>query len=90
MSPIALEKEDHERDAAFNKALHGKNAQEQAGLLAMMKKNPKAQKVAIDEYFKHWDNKGAETETASTREVSLLQSQRVYSFICLVFMWVRC
>ena len=71
MSPIALEKEDHERDAAFTKALHGKNAQDQAGLLAMMKKDQTAQKVAIDEYFKHWDNKGAADETASTREVSL-------------------
>ena len=71
MSPIALEKEDHDRDAAFSKALHSEDAKEKAGLLAMMKKDAKAQKVAIDEYFKHWDNKGAADETIETREVCL-------------------
>ncbi len=70
MSPTALEKEDHERDESFNKALHGKSMQERAGLTAMMRKDPDAQKIAIDEYFKHWDNKSARDETAETREVS--------------------
>ena len=69
MAPVALETEDHTRDAEFNKALHGKSAQERAGLLAMMGgKDPAAQKAAIDEYFKHWDNKAAADETAETRE----------------------
>lgn len=71
MSPIALEKEDHDRDAAFSKALHSEDAKEKTGLLAMMNKNAKAQKVAVDEYFKHWDNKGAADETVDTREVGL-------------------
>lgn len=69
MAPIALEDQDHVRDAAFNKALHGKSADEKAGLRAMLKKDPVAQKAAIDEYFKHWDNKAAGVETAEIREV---------------------
>lgn len=68
MAPIALETEDHARDAAFNKAMHGGSSQERAGLMAMLKKDAKAQKAAVDEYFKHWDNKGAKEETAETRE----------------------
>lgn len=67
MAPIALETEDHSRDAAFNKAMHGKSASERAGMLSMMKKDPAAHKAALDEYFKHWDNKSAEEETEETR-----------------------
>jgi len=71
MAPTALspglEKEDHARDAAFNKALHGKSAQT-AGLAAMRNKDTAAQKAAIDEYFKHWDNKAAAGESDETRE----------------------
>ncbi len=70
MAPISLETEDHSRDAAFNKAMHGKSAEEKAGFRAMLKKDPIAQKAAVDEYFKHWDNKSAGTETLETREVS--------------------
>lgn len=68
MAPIALENEDHVRDAAFNKIMHGKSADEKAGFRAMLKKNPAAQKAAVDEYFKHWDNKLAGVETAEVRE----------------------
>jgi sterol 24-C-methyltransferase len=63
-----LETEDHARDAAFNKAMHGKSAEERAGLLAIMKKDKLAQQAAVDEYFKHWDNKKAGDETSDTRE----------------------
>ena len=69
MAPISLETEDHSRDAAFNKAMHGKSAEERAGFMAMLKKDPNAQKAALDEYFKHWDNKSADTETQKVREV---------------------
>ena len=68
MAPIALEIEDHSRDAAFNKAMHGKSADEKAGFRAMLAKDPTAQKAAVDEYFKHWDNKSANAETAEIRE----------------------
>ena len=72
MAPIALESEDHSRDAAFNKALHGKSAEAGGGIRSMMKKDHAAQKAAIEEYFKHWDNKAASTETEEIREVRIL------------------
>jgi sterol 24-C-methyltransferase len=68
MSPIALEQEDHARDAAFMKAMHGKSAAAQGGMRAMMKKDTAAQQAAVEEYFKHWDNKAAAEETEETRK----------------------
>lgn len=69
MSPLALEKEDHSRDADFNKAMHGTSSQAKGGMTAMLKKDRAAQQAAVDEYFKHWDNKAAAEETAETRKV---------------------
>jgi sterol 24-C-methyltransferase len=74
MAPISLETEDHARDAAFNKIMHGKSAKERAGMMAMWKKDPNAQKMAVDEYFKHWDNKTSKEETEEIREVTQLNS----------------
>ncbi|PGH14936.1 hypothetical protein AJ80_05749 [Polytolypa hystricis UAMH7299] len=68
MAPGILEQEDHQRDAAFNKAMHGKSAQTSKGLMAMMNKDKAAQKAALDEYFKHWDQKASADETEETRE----------------------
>jgi len=69
ISPAAsLEQEDHARDAAFNKALHGKSSEAAGGFAAMRNKDKAAQKAAVDEYFKHWDNKQAATETEETRK----------------------
>lgn len=65
-----LEREDHARDASFNKALHGKSAQARGGIAAMLSKGADAQKAAVDEYFKHWDNKAAKDETPEERAVS--------------------
>ena len=70
MAQTKLEAEDHVRDAAFNKAMHKDSAGAQAGFTAMLKKDKAAQKAAIDEYFKHLDQKAAATETAADREVS--------------------
>lgn len=70
MAPAALEKEDKARDAAFNKALHGNSAKAKGGIAAMFSKGADAKKAAVDEYFKHWDNKPAENETAEERAVS--------------------
>ena len=68
-SPVAtLEREDHARDAAFNKALHGKSSDARGGFAAMRGKDKAAQKAAIDEYFKHWDNKSAAVETEEIRK----------------------
>jgi sterol 24-C-methyltransferase len=69
MSSFALEREDTARDAAFNQALHGQSAKARGGLAAMRGKNAAAQKTAVDEYFKHWDNKGHLDETDADREV---------------------
>ena len=69
MAPTALEQEDHARDAQFNKALHGKSSQAQGGFAAMRGKDAAAQKAAVDEYFKHWDNQDAADETEETRAV---------------------
>ncbi|OJJ55679.1 hypothetical protein ASPSYDRAFT_48891 [Aspergillus sydowii CBS 593.65] len=67
MAPSALEKENHQRDADFNRALHGSSSEAQGGFAAMRQKSAAAQKAAVDEYFKHWDNKSAEVETEETR-----------------------
>ena len=63
-----LEQEDHGRDAAFNKLLHGRSAEAQGGLRAMRGKDAASQKAALEEYFKHWDNKAASVETEETRK----------------------
>ncbi|CAH0000565.1 unnamed protein product [Clonostachys byssicola] len=62
-----LEREDHSRDAAFNKAMHGKSAQARGGISAMFAKGGAAKQAAVDEYFKHWDDKAAKDETEETR-----------------------
>ncbi|KAL4787617.1 S-adenosyl-L-methionine-dependent methyltransferase [Aspergillus varians] len=67
MAPSALEQENHQRDADFNRALHGSSAEAQGGFAAMRQKSAAAQKAAVEEYFKHWDNKAAEVETEETR-----------------------
>lgn len=74
MAPIALETEDHSRDAAFNQILHGKSAASQGGFAAMIGKDHKAHKAATDDYWKHWDNKEASTETDAVREVGAFLS----------------
>jgi sterol 24-C-methyltransferase len=70
MAPASLEQENHTRDAEFNRAMHGKSAQSRGGFAALRGKDSAAQKAAVDEYFKHWDNKSAEEETEETRAVS--------------------
>ncbi|ATY67005.1 sterol 24-C-methyltransferase [Cordyceps militaris] len=62
-----LEREDHSRDAAFSKAMHGKSADAKGGIAAMFAKGGQAKQVAVDEYFKHWDNKAAVDETPEQR-----------------------
>ena len=69
MAPIALEREDHSRDAAFNKVMHGQSVNSQ-GFRSMLNKDHTAHKAATEEYFKHWDNKSAGTETQEIREVN--------------------
>lgn len=75
MAPATLETEDHSRDAAFNKAMHKDSSKATGGFSAMLKKDKAAQKAAVDEYFKHWDNKAAKDETDADREVCLPTSR---------------
>jgi sterol 24-C-methyltransferase len=82
-----LQKEDHVRDAEFNKVLHGASAEKRGGMMAMLKKDPASQKAAVEEYFKHWDNKTAEVETEETRkarrdEYATLTKQLVSLIVC--------
>ena len=80
MAPIALEPENHTRDAEFNKAMHGRSAASKGGVASMLSKNHAAHKAAIDDYWKHWDNKDAVTETDEVREVeSVLPTDRLTS-----------
>ncbi|KNG90684.1 sterol 24-C-methyltransferase, partial [Aspergillus nomiae NRRL 13137] len=68
MAPATLEQENHTRDAEFNRVLHGKSSQAQGGFAAMLGgKDAAAQKAAVEEYFKHWDNKDAADETDDIR-----------------------
>ena len=48
--------------------MHGKSANERNSILAMLAKNPDAQTEAVNEYFKHWDNKSSAEETEATRK----------------------
>ncbi|KAL7271344.1 Delta(24)-sterol C-methyltransferase [Rhizina undulata] len=61
--PAKLEAEDHARDAAFAKAMHGGTAKESSAFMNMLNKDKAAQSAAVDEYFKFWDGKGAGQET---------------------------
>ena len=70
MAPANLEQENHQRDAEFNRILHGKSSEARGGFTAMRNKDATAQKAAVDEYFKHWDNKSAGDETEDIRAVS--------------------
>lgn len=65
-----LERQDRQRDAAFNTAMHGNSAEAVGGIRAMFSKGNDAKKAAVDEYFKHWDHQAAKDETEETREVS--------------------
>ena len=81
-SAVVLEKEDFLRDAEFNRAMHGKSISGH-GLSALRNKDAASQKAAVDEYFKHWDNKTADIETEETRkarrdEYATLTRQYVY------------
>ena len=68
MSTYTLEREDHERDAAFQKIMHGQSAEARGGIMAMMKKGGLSRDEAIREYFKHFENKDAKLETEADRK----------------------
>lgn len=65
-----LAPKDFKTDAEFAKALHGNDASK-AGYAALLKKNNSAQEAAVNGYFKHWDNKNAETQTTEDQQSRL-------------------
>ena len=69
MSAQLIVREDHQRDAAFSRVLHGQSATKQSALTAMLSKDSKAQAAVADAYFRHWDNQDAKVETKEDREV---------------------
>lgn len=84
----ALENENHQRDAEFNKALHGKSSAATGGISAMFAKDRDAKKLAVDEYFKHFDNKTAAEETAEDREASSLNNPYIASAYLGRVLWL--
>ena len=80
MAPIALEPENHTRDAEFNKAMHGKSVTSKGGFASMLNKDRVAHKFATDDYWKHWDNKDAATETEEVRQVGV--SRHLPHYVC--------
>ncbi|KAH0424673.1 sterol 24-c-methyltransferase [Colletotrichum camelliae] len=57
------------RDATFEQILHKGTSKGNVGMSAMLKKDHEAQKVATEDYFRHWDNKlNAQKETKEDRE----------------------
>ncbi|KAL9053865.1 MAG: hypothetical protein Q9162_004512 [Coniocarpon cinnabarinum] len=67
MAPHALEPEDRQRDADFNKAYHGTTAQKGSGWRSMFGKSGEAYQLASDDYWRHWDEKAAADETPEVR-----------------------
>lgn len=58
------------KHTTFESIMHKKTAQTDQGFSAMLKKDKNAQRAAVAEYFQHWDNKEAKTETEADRFVS--------------------
>ncbi|KAK8053732.1 Sterol methyltransferase [Apiospora saccharicola] len=56
------------RMSAFDNAMHRDSNKSQGGLRGMMNKNSAAQKIAVEQYFQHWDDKKAEDETEEVRQ----------------------
>lgn len=57
------------REMTFENIMHKKTADTNEGFSAMLKKDKEAQRAAVAEYFQHWDNKEAKTETAEDRAI---------------------
>lgn len=58
------------RDMTFENIMHKKTATTHEGFSAMLNKDKEAQQAAVSEYFQHWDNKEAKSETEADRAVS--------------------
>ncbi|KAK2746029.1 sterol 24-c-methyltransferase [Colletotrichum kahawae] len=69
------------RDATFEQILHKGTSKGNVGMSAMLKKDHEAQKVATEDYFRHWDNKlNAQKETKEDREPTIRYYNLVTDF----------
>lgn len=66
------QKQNRAQDAQFKDAMHGKDSTSRTGFLSAISKNDDAQQAAVDEYFKHWDNKRPSNETEEDKKVFYL------------------
>lgn len=64
------------KDMTFENIMHKKTATTHEGFSAMLKKDKEAQQAAVSEYFQHWDNKEAKSETEADRAVSVALSSQ--------------
>ncbi|TLD09552.1 hypothetical protein PspLS_11839 [Pyricularia sp. CBS 133598] len=55
-------------DMTFEQVLHKGSSANMGGLSSMLGKDREASKMAINEYFQHWDGKTAKNETTKVRE----------------------
>ena len=69
---MRLSDEDDLKEVAFSSALHGRPIADNGGITALRKKDPKAHKIAVDEYFQHWGNTTACDESQDARLVRKL------------------
>ena len=70
------------KDASFDSILHKGTAGSKEGFAAVLKKDKEAHKAAVAEYFQHWDNKDAKSETEAVRAVSSVASRVNNSIHC--------
>lgn len=68
-SDIKLAPKNYTRDREFAETLHGDAKSH--GIAAVVKKNRKAHDAAIQGYFKHWDNRAADTQTETDKQERL-------------------
>ncbi|GME83147.1 unnamed protein product [Ambrosiozyma monospora] len=70
---IQLAPKNFDQDKQFAEALHGKDAKDAKGLKAWVHKDAKAQEVAVEGYFKHWNGKtDEENEESRLQDYSAL------------------
>jgi sterol 24-C-methyltransferase len=78
--PNATPTEAQIRDKEFSKALHGTKATDASGYMAVLKKNPQAQKQASSTYFRFWDKAATHDTTDDVKARSENYTELVNSY----------
>ena len=69
---IKLAPKQYSQDKEFAKAMHGNG--KNGGFRAVVGKDREAHSAAVDGYFRHWDNRDAETQTEADKQERLEDS----------------